>query len=449
MPELNDLSEREREILSLIAQGASNKEIAQALTISANTVKVHLRNIFGKIQVSSRTEAAMFAVNAGLVGTSRSQAENGREAAVPIQPVAETVITRSDRRPVVAAGLLLLVVFVLGGFLWRSRGLQVASAAPTPPPRWQELASLPTPRSGLAVVAFENRVYAIAGESLDGVSGQVEYFDPQTNRWTAGAPKPLPVAGLSAAVIGGKFYLPGGSTTSCRGAAGEPASELRWLACLTPTDELEIYDPRGDAWEPGPPLPAPLSGSALAAFEGKLYLFGGWDGQKAVASVYQFDPDRAEWLERTPMPTARAFAGAGVSFGRIYVFGGYDGEDALAVTEVYAPDQDGVGLAWSEGPPLPQPRYNMGVASLADIIHVVGGVGEGGAALPALEFPPQADGWQTFDVPVAQVWQGLGVVPLGTRLYLVGGGLEGEPSAQNLAYQAIYVVSLPVIRQDE
>jgi hypothetical protein len=210
---------------------------------------------------------------------------------------------------------------------------------------------------------------------------------------------------------------------------------------------MEIYDPRADSWEQGPPLPAPLSAYALAVYEGKMYLFGGWDGQAAVASVYQFDPDRAEWLERTPMPTARAFAGAGVSFGRIYVFGGFDGENALAVTEIYAPDQDGVDSAWTEGPPLPQPRYGMGVASLADIIHVIGGIGEGKDALPALEFPPQAAGWQTFDIPITEAWSGLGVVPVGTRLYLVGGGLGGAPSAQNLAYQAIYVVSLPVIRQ--
>lgn len=61
------LSERETEVLRLIAHGRSNKEIAQALTLSEKTVKTHVSNILGKLGVPSRTQAALYAVQIGLV----------------------------------------------------------------------------------------------------------------------------------------------------------------------------------------------------------------------------------------------------------------------------------------------------------------------------------------------------------------------------------------------
>jgi DNA-binding NarL/FixJ family response regulator len=60
--EASRLSEREREILSLVAGGASNKAVAKELFLSARTVEAHLRNIFDKLGVSSRTEAVTQAV---------------------------------------------------------------------------------------------------------------------------------------------------------------------------------------------------------------------------------------------------------------------------------------------------------------------------------------------------------------------------------------------------
>jgi DNA-binding NarL/FixJ family response regulator len=61
------LSERETDVLRLLAQGYSNKEIAVSLTLSDKTVKTHVSNILGKLGVPSRTQAALYAVRVGLV----------------------------------------------------------------------------------------------------------------------------------------------------------------------------------------------------------------------------------------------------------------------------------------------------------------------------------------------------------------------------------------------
>ena len=61
------LTDRETDVLRLLAQGLANKEIAQTLNIGDKTVKTHISNIFGKLGVVSRTQAALFAVSIGLV----------------------------------------------------------------------------------------------------------------------------------------------------------------------------------------------------------------------------------------------------------------------------------------------------------------------------------------------------------------------------------------------
>jgi len=61
------LSDRELEVLRLVARGLSNREIATELVIAENTVKNHVRNILEKLQLRSRMEAAMYAVREKLV----------------------------------------------------------------------------------------------------------------------------------------------------------------------------------------------------------------------------------------------------------------------------------------------------------------------------------------------------------------------------------------------
>ena len=61
------LTEREREVIRLVAEGQSNRRIAETLTISEKTVKAHISNILGKLGLTDRTQMAIFAIKNGLV----------------------------------------------------------------------------------------------------------------------------------------------------------------------------------------------------------------------------------------------------------------------------------------------------------------------------------------------------------------------------------------------
>jgi len=62
------LTAREQEVLALMGQGDRNKDIAAALVITERTVKIHVSNIFSKLNVNNRTEAVTVALKLGLIG---------------------------------------------------------------------------------------------------------------------------------------------------------------------------------------------------------------------------------------------------------------------------------------------------------------------------------------------------------------------------------------------
>lgn len=455
-----ELSEREREILRLVATGASNKEIAQQLVISPNTVKVHLRNIFAKIGVVSRTEAALYAIRIGLVSAPQEmpafpvgeEPDAADVAAAQAALMAQAAQAAQDapaalpaRRPAwmvpVLAALLLLVLGAAAFGVYSLTRPQPPAAAASPTPaseaRWESRAALPEARSGLAAAVFDGQIYTFGGEAPGGdVSGSAARYDPEANAWQPLASKPTPVTDIGAAQLGEKIYLPGG-----RLANGQ----------LTPA--LEAYDPVDDAWESLSPLPKAISGYALAAFEGKLYLFGGWDGAQALNTVYIYTPDTDTWAEaRSPMPTARAYAGAAVANGRIYVLGGWDGAKALDANEMYAPGRDRPGeeAPWQAKKPLPSPRYRMGVTSTADLVYLAGGLStEGAESTPwLLEYGPWQDNWQPVSDTPGALGSRLALVPLESFIFVLGGearsGGQLAPLAQNQAYRAVYTIRLPI-----
>ena len=79
MPQDSDagLTEREIEVLRLVAQGASNQQMAEDLSVSVNTIKTHMRNILSKLQLDNRTQVATYAVQTGFMSTPQSNEPAG------------------------------------------------------------------------------------------------------------------------------------------------------------------------------------------------------------------------------------------------------------------------------------------------------------------------------------------------------------------------------------
>lgn len=463
MPETQTLSERETEILLLIASGKSNKEIAHELQISANTVKVHVRNIFGKLEVSSRTEASMVALREGLIDAGPILddlgGEDEEEEEVPVgavgegstaegtdgsNPSAETVLPGPAPAPSSASGPQpwFVIGFVIIVVLLTTIAVRLYNPAPaaTPVPsaeqvepvavesRWVEKAPLPAPRSHAAAVSLENQIYLVAGLNARQPSSDLLRFDPDSGSWTRLAKKPTPVSDIQAAVLGDQIYVPGGNLSN-----GEA------------TDLLEIYNPRSDTWETGPNLPIPLSAYGLAAYEGKLYLFGGWDGSTYSNKVFSYSPADLEWQELTPLPIPLGYPGVSIAAGRIYVIGGFDGEEASRQTYTYTPSLE-ENNPWKSVAEMPEGRYAMGLASIADKIHLIGGLGGEGSTFSQMDFTPQTKSWQVLENPLAGEWAYLATTAIGTEIYVLGGEINGADTDRNLAYQVVFVVVIPTIR---
>ncbi len=104
-PANTELSERELEILKLLATGLSNKEIAAQLFLSLNTVKVHLRNIFAKLGVQSRTEATLIAIQRGYVSVPGTAVPANGEAGESTSEQPSERVRSSRRRTAVSPRL--------------------------------------------------------------------------------------------------------------------------------------------------------------------------------------------------------------------------------------------------------------------------------------------------------------------------------------------------------
>ena len=413
------LSEREKEILNLLATGATNQEIARALHISPNTVKVHLRNIYAKLGVTNRSEAIMVGLREGYILLPGPE---------PSRPTTTEPITLSEMpvgMPYVGKVLLfstflatLAVLFLALWPLWAgTRAVSAKDATFTDMTRpstglplrrevtrWTPLTPMTQPRSRMAVAVWQGKVFVFGGEGPNGVLRSAAVFDPARGVWDAITPLPAPISNAQAAVVANRIYLFGGTNAN-----------------LQPTDRILVYDPVQDRWQDGGRLPHPLAGYGLAMWQDTIYLFGGWDGEQYLATVYAFDPETGQWYTLPPLPGQRAFPATVTTETAIYLLGGFDGQMDLAEVWAFDPEALQRGLhPWSSLPAMLSPRGGAWAAAIGQAIYVVGG-GVAVVVDGAERYDPITGTWARINTPYGPNWRHMGGALIGGDLLLVGG----------------------------
>ncbi len=470
------LSEREQDVLECLASGASNKEIAAALSISQNTVKVHLRNIYTKLGASSRTEATTAAIQQGVltvpgmeqhddpeptaVATPTSEPEPENEAdpdsaeslSPPLDP-RPTPITdtpavepagRSRQQGVLIGLLLVLALAVVGLIGWRIWENSAEATPPTPfeevalgDTRWFASRPMPDARAGMASAVVGLNVYQIGGETAEGIDGAVHVFNTTDRTWQPAARKPTPVTDASAVELFGEIYVVGGI---------QPDG--------TATAAVEAYSPLQDAWRPVAALPQPLAGGLALTDGAFLYLFGGSDGSGVVDTAFVYDPGVDSWRPIAKLPQALAYATGGSIANQLYVVGGSDGSDALDQCSVYDTTTD----MWAECPPMLEARAGAGSAVIVNRLYVLGGNASFGEL-----YDPNTETWQVVNLPDAgdsaegdvlisaeTVGQRPAITSIETRIFVQGGQHDDGLLDTNLVYAPlVYQTFLPATTSEE
>jgi DNA-binding CsgD family transcriptional regulator len=333
----SELSERELQILLLVAQGLSNRQIAGQLDISDNTVKVHVRNIFVKINVASRTEASLYAVRHGLIVVENQVTAPAPPVAPPPEPVVTIVSLPPPRRwQWVVAVLGVVVVLGVGGVVWWTTQTPVApvvrqqSSAPT---RWARLPAVPNPQPDQQFAVYAGQLYVFAGNQ----SAQWLQFDGATRTWQALTDLPFEVPnsaklwadGAGLWVIGAddgrgvwrwddqqwqpQPMLPDGVGVAWVVRVDGALLVLRQTKTAATMLTTWTLAPQDQAWQPGIDFAPALVNPQLVVLEGVVYLFG--DG----VHVWRLDVAAQQWVADRDLPFAWSSGAVTTVLGSILV----------------------------------------------------------------------------------------------------------------------------------
>ncbi|MCG8348019.1 MAG: LuxR C-terminal-related transcriptional regulator [Chloroflexales bacterium] len=488
------LSQREIEILRLVTTGATNQQIAVQLDIAANTVKVHLRNIFAKIGVASRTEASLYAVRAGIIQVATPQAqEEAPPASPPAPPLAERETSTPEQGAAPPREALPATIETAPAAhvsmpppaaTATSTTIEAAPAAdPSMPMPTTPIATPTTVRrpplpwlAGSAVLALAlfGILFWLTRTQPPGPDDPITPTMPPSpaNQWQSLAIMEMPRAHFGLVENDSRIYAIGGITAD--GVSGvleryNPPSDTwtRLTAKPTPVTDIqavviggkiyvaggelasgaistkfEAYEPDQDRWTALPDLPAPRSRYAATQIDGTFYLFGGWNGSAYQDNTWMFDPDLGTWQTLTSTPTnPRGNMGLAIVNNRVHLLGG-DGQDGpSSLHYVYDPTQDhDGGQPWRVLPRLPRDLALMAAITILNDIYVFDPAtgelltydtnGETWSVEPN-EFPPNSDYLAIVLVD-------------STRLHLLGQNTTDMINF-HMAFNAIYKSQVPLI----
>ena len=439
--DLRQLSEREREILGLVAAGLSNQQIADDLGVSVNTVKVHLRNVFGKIGATSRTEATMYAVRAGLVtvGTtappslanpvqdtlSPSRADEAAPAApIDLEPPAEPEVAPAEVRASEPMTTLVAVHALEPAAVPAEASVSRPTAKPAPQeidpasgeppiPAGADRSVIPRRRGRMlalltvimAAGLLSGGAWAFGWLGKRGTAAPAaENVRDDPARWRTFPHIPTPRAAFAIANVDGLVYVIGGE--------GEQGI----------LDGVERFDARSETWTSLSRKPTPVTDIHAVVIGGKIYVPGGRrsaDPKDITAVLERYDPRNETWEQLPPLPEPRsAYALASVE-GKLYLFGGWDGATFRADVFEYDPARE----AWAEGTPMPTARGYMDAAVVEGSVYVPGGENADGQLSINEVYIPAREGSQPWQrkAPMPEPHSRFNAVAALSLIYVLGG----------------------------
>jgi len=461
MPYTHPLSKREQEVVDLLLQGKSNKQIALALGISDHTVEFHLKNVYAKLQVSSRAEAILklgksaglatgadlgkSAVDEGVEGDhNQSELVSGSSGTTRTQIMDSRGMGKliEMNKTTLLIGMLLLVILALvlsRPVLWeRAEETQVVQEPIIVTAEVTRLVQEP-----IIVIPEVTRLVQEPIIVTADVTRLVQVpvvvateAPPIMQEMVIATPAPPP--GLTVSVTQGvRLTVPRTWHTATRLdddrillVGGSDGGDNQYAL-------VEIYDPQSGLITQVSALNAPRhEHSATLLFDHRVLVVGGYSSRQGwVGEAEVYDPAADNWTVLPPIYSHGVqHTATRLADGRVLVIGGCSwGGFCTDRTEIFDPQSN----TWTEAAPLESDRASQAAVLLdSGLVLVAGGAGPQGAGSAVL-YDPLANAWIPTGPMVTPRVQASAIKLWDGRVLLVG-GLNTAENPSVLASTEIY-----------